>query len=240
MTQESAAARPAGWPVPASWPGLAAGDVHVWLISLEAAASWQEGYALLSDEERRRADRFRKSASRADYIAAHAAMRQILGRYLNQPPGRVRLARDAAGKPVLEDNSPELSFNLSHSGPWAMLAVTPDRAVGCDIEVMRPEPPYEAGRMVFSAEEQRSLEAAPEAGRAARFYELWTCKEALLKAMGLGFAREPRGVAALPGRTVAPWWVSGLSGIAGSAAAVATWHRPGRLRCWRFAAEALS
>ncbi len=82
------------------------------------------------------------------------------------------------GKP----EAPGVFFSLSHSGGYALLAVS-DGDVGADLERVRPAPERVSAR-VFTPEEQRWLEAGCD--HDARFFTLWTLKEALLKACGRG------------------------------------------------------
>ncbi len=94
------------------------------------------------------------------------------------------------GKP----KTPGVFWNLSHSGEYALLAVS-DADVGADLERLRPAPMRTAGR-VFAPEELDWL-AAGEDGD-ARFFTLWTMKEALLKASGRGLTLPLREVNVLP------------------------------------------
>lgn len=94
------------------------------------------------------------------------------------------------GKP----ETPGVFWNLSHSGEYALLAVS-DADVGADLERLRPAPMRAAGR-VFALEELDWL-AAGEDGD-ARFFTLWTLKEALLKAAGRGLTQPLREVNVLP------------------------------------------
>jgi 4'-phosphopantetheinyl transferase len=93
--------------------------------------------------------------------------------------GRPRLAQPQAG----------LDFNWSHSGELAVLAVARGIAPGIDVECARQRPrAMELARRFFHAEETAALLALPQADRSAAFFELWTAKEAVLKATGRGIS----------------------------------------------------
>ncbi|MEL7048832.1 MAG: 4'-phosphopantetheinyl transferase superfamily protein [Pseudomonadota bacterium] len=77
------------------------------------------------------------------------------------------------------------SFNLSHSGGVAALAVSSDGDVGIDIEAHRSINPSIAKRY-FSPLECAGLDKLDPAERLVRFFDLWVGKEAALKASGLG------------------------------------------------------
>ena len=93
------------------------------------------------------------------------------------------------GQPRLDERDAELDlrFNLSHSGDLLLVAVARGRAVGVDLEPVRELSHREAvERRVFSADERRALSAVPPERRLEAFFNGWTRKEALAKAMGDG------------------------------------------------------
>lgn len=90
------------------------------------------------------------------------------------------------GKPFLADGP---AFNLSHSGDYCALAVGEGK-VGIDIERME-EANLPALEMTASADE---LAWVRQGDRLQRLYTLWTCKEALAKAIGTGNFRDPREI----------------------------------------------
>ena len=122
------------------------------------------------------------------YGAGRGRMREILGQYTQTPPGELRFAYGASGKPTLTYPAPSFAFNLSHTGAIAALAVAPVDALGLDIEALRPLK-EDIARRYFSPAEVAALEAHPPAARTAAFYRCWTRKEAFVKATGdgLGF-----------------------------------------------------
>ena len=81
------------------------------------------------------------------------------------------------------------AFNLSHSGCWALCAAASTQAVGVDVEQVRPdvEALDIAGR-VFSPAEINALQALSGEARTRAFFQCWTQKEALVKALGKGLS----------------------------------------------------
>jgi phosphopantetheinyl transferase len=82
--------------------------------------------------------------------------------------------------------APDTPLSLSHSGGFA--AVAASRAalrVGVDLECERERDVERLARFAFSAPECAQLEALPPDARVARFYFLWTLKEAFAKALAL-------------------------------------------------------
>ena len=117
-------------------------------------------------------------------------------------PGAVAISRRCArcgdpahGKPELAA-FPELSFSLSHSESFAMIAVVVGRArVGVDIEIERPRSRLDAlAARVLSAEEHAEWLDAEPPERVRAFLARWTAKEAYLKAIGAGITRPLREV----------------------------------------------
>ena len=115
---------------------------------------------------------------------------QTLAAYLGIGMAEVVLVEGAHGRPQLDaaHDSP-LDFNWSHSGAHALIAVARGIAPGIDLEQRRPRPrALPLARRFFDSEETAALAALPEDARAAAFLELWTAKEALLKAHGHGIS----------------------------------------------------
>ncbi|MFT6774497.1 MAG: 4'-phosphopantetheinyl transferase [Paracoccaceae bacterium] len=143
--------------------------------------------ALLTPAERARADAFRFAPDQARYAVFRGALRQVLGRHLNMAPERVALSVGPHGKPQLPGDA--LHFNLTHSGPGAVLAVATDGPIGVDIEVARSA--RLAARLaprVLSDAESAAYDALPPIARATAFLRAWTCKEAYVKATGEGLS----------------------------------------------------
>jgi hypothetical protein len=67
-------------------------------------------------------------------------LRDILGRYLRVAPAGIAFVYGAHGKPGLERDryDTDLQFSIADSGGIALVAVTAGRAVGVDVEEMRP------------------------------------------------------------------------------------------------------
>jgi len=221
----------------------APGAVHVWRILLaRPAGGW---LALLDPAERSRATALPAGESRRRFVVCHASVRQILARYVGGAPGDLRFTTGRHGKPRLTARGP--GFSLSHSGDLAVLAVTPDRHIGIDIEVLRPRPAAAAiAARYFPHNEARLVAAATTKRQAAVFAMLWTRKEACVKAAGgrlvqglclpvgaaNGVVRDATG--ALGG----PWTVRDLGVAPGYAGAVviAGTDAPA-ITCYRWPAE---
>ncbi len=141
--------------------------------------------ATLSEDEKERAARFHFEIDRHRFVACRAVLREILGAELGISPGDVKFSYGAQGKPTLNHKT-DLRFNLSHSEGLALIALSDEAEIGVDLEQIRPErATSDVARAVFTDAEQAEL-VGPD--RVERFFQLWTRKEAYLKAIGQGFA----------------------------------------------------
>jgi len=168
------------------------GNVHLWYLDLRdgsamAEAAYEE---ILAADERLRARQYVFAQHRRRFRAARAGLRLVLGGYLGCDAASVLLIHDVLGKPRLEGHHVGgLTFNLSHSGDLALVAITTGREVGVDIEQVRGvEDPLSLTRLNFHPDEHRSLLAQEGFELAAAFLRIWTKKEAYLKATGKGLA----------------------------------------------------
>lgn len=146
--------------------------------------------ALLDRRERARAARFRFHRDRDTYTLAHAVWRIALGTCLGVGPRDVPLATTADGQPRLAGTA--LSTSLSHSGDVVAIAVCPAATIGVDIERFPARIDLDALMPVFcTREESEELAVLQGSERARSLLELWTRKEALLKAFGVGLLTDP-------------------------------------------------
>ena len=144
---------------------------------------------LLSEEERARADAFGFAADTRDYVVAHAMLRVALGSSVRRPPDRLRFVRDRRGKPRLlpDGGTSAPSFSLSHGRGLVTCAIAADGIVGVDVEPI--DGSFDTRRLArrfFAADEADALDACSGDEQTRRFFELWTLKEALRKALGTG------------------------------------------------------
>src|SRR5215208_5130431 len=176
---------------------VAARAAHVWKLPLDIDKStFAKVAALLSPDEKTRADRFHFELHRRRFIAGRGLLRMILGSYCDVQPAELRFNYAPNGKPTLRwregtcSSGDALHFNLAHSEAVAVLAITRVGPVGVDVEQVREFPEIsEFVRRFFSAREAAEFSTLPCEGQSAAFFTLWTRKEALLKAIGEGIGQ---------------------------------------------------
>ena len=165
-------------------------DVEIVVAGLGAGPeAVRAAAAVLSDDERARADRFACERDRRRFVVARAGLRRVLGARLGARPESVELVYGAHGKPALAPRFADcdLRFNLSHRDDLAVYAISSGREIGVDVEAIHEIPDADpiAARF-FSAREYEEYRALDPHDRPRAFFNCWTGKEAFVKAIGDG------------------------------------------------------
>lgn len=171
-----------------SLPPLSAGTVQLVPFGLAAApAGLPVMLAMLDEEERARADRFRFERDRTAFTVAHAAVRHLLGQHRGCSPAALDLVHVEGEKPVFRDGAGP-HFSLSHSAGTGLIGIAA-APLGVDVEAVRLLTDRDAiARRYFARQEADAILALPEAARHEAFFACWTRKEAYIKARGLGLS----------------------------------------------------
>lgn len=186
--------------------------------------------SLLRPDELSRARRYRQKSDQLRSICTRGLLRVLAGSYTQQDPRAIQFVTEINKKPAIK-NAVGIHINAAHSGDWILLAIGRVR-VGIDVEVVNPD--FAFANLLphsFSADEQQyilttddvepgparhfhagPIQAGPiQAGRS--FYQLWTRKEALVKATGKGMDDDFYRIPSLDGEHRVP---DGLLGQAGN------------------------
>ncbi|MHA6205695.1 4'-phosphopantetheinyl transferase family protein [Dyella soli] len=183
-----------------------------------------------------------------DHHEGRAPLLSVLAAYLGLPADAVQLHETAYGRPVLAPvHADAFAFNWSHSSDQALIAIARGVTPGIDLERLRPHPrAVHIARRYFSPDETAALERLPEEQRDRAFLELWTAKEAVLKALGRGIAfglhrlsiggsSDTPVLGRLEGHEASQWQLHRLLLDNNHVGSVA-WHgEPRRLRLWTLA-----
>jgi 4'-phosphopantetheinyl transferase len=174
------------------------GIVDIWTAALDVSPALQARFqCVLSADELDRAERFHFASHRHRYISARGFLRTVLSEYVQMPPSELEFEYGLHGKPTLLSSfdADTVHFNLSHSGGIAVLAVTRTAPVGVDVEQVKELKEFdELVNRFFSVREASRFSRLPKDEKAAAFFNLWTRKEAWLKATGEGIAHRLRDV----------------------------------------------
>jgi 4'-phosphopantetheinyl transferase len=174
------------------------GEVHVWVARPDAVddLTLTDWISTLSEDERQRALRLHFEEHRREAIVSRALVRRTLSRYLGRPPASFVYRVGPHGRPYPEPPC-GLHFNATNHPGLVACAICLAEEVGIDLEPLSRGPEILASAdMVFSLPERQALEALPTAAaRLDRAVSLWTCKEAYIKARGLGLSAPLREIA---------------------------------------------
>lgn len=170
------------------------GEVHLHLTGDEADVSPRLialYEAVLSPEERQRAGRFRFPHHRRQFPVARALLRFTLSHYHPQTaPQDWVFATTPDGRPYVAGGARlKLAFNLSHTRGRVALAIGMTQMMGVNVErCEKGRASLDVAKHFFAAAEMEALLETPAEYRHRRFFELWTLKEAYIKARGLGLS----------------------------------------------------
>ncbi len=166
-------------------------DIELWLVQDQDVQdeSLLEHYrSLLSKEERQRLERLAFGRHRQQFLISRALLREVLAQQLACNPAELCFTRTPQGKPELKAGSAnDIRFNLSHTPGLTVLAVSRGHELGVDAEYLsRQLAALKLAERYFAKSELQQIQTLPPAQQRECFFDLWTLKEAWLKACGSG------------------------------------------------------
>jgi 4'-phosphopantetheinyl transferase len=200
-------------------------QVDVWSVSLAVDGV---GCDTLSAAERDRRDLL-SGDDRLRFERRHAALREIVSRYVGASPADVPLVAGQGEKPRLVDRS--FALSLADAEDLALVAVARAR-VGVDVEPLGDLPLAELDDLAAFTLSDRERDAWRTAADPLLAYQrAWTRKEAYLKAIGEGLDRhmavevevsagsEPPRLLGVAGQAVTGWTLMDLDPASSAQAA---------------------
>ena len=177
-------------------PRLREGDVHIWYPRLDLPdEELVEAFDLLDPSEQARAEKFHFSRDRDRFVARRAKLRVLLCAYLDLPPDQIRYSLGPKDKPAITG----CEFNASSSGGLGVIAVTRERQIGVDLEWLDATQDVQLLRSALSSDERSRFDELPEVEQLPFILLVWTYKEALVKAIGVGLAVTPQRFSSFSG-----------------------------------------
>lgn len=168
-------------------------QIEVWQLKLDLHQPIQDSdLAPLSESERTHALRYYAHADQVRSIATRSMLRKLLAEKTAVQPEALYFVTNEYGKPSLQDYD-DIEFNVSHSGDFALIALSMVGAVGVDIE--RYDRRIDARNLseyVFTPIERENQLETMEA-----FIQKWVAKESVLKALGVGIANHLQSISIL-------------------------------------------
>lgn len=163
------------------------------LVSLTSAITESEivdFLGTLSSDERAQYEKFIGPLNKLQFAVTRALLRKVLANYLGCDAHKVAFTKNYFGKLGLE-NGCDLQFNVSHCDGCCVVALTRQARVGVDVESVAVKRPryVDIAKRYFSLSEFEFLLSVPNKRRYEYFVELWTLKEAYVKAIGVGLSK---------------------------------------------------
>lgn len=145
----------------------------------------------MNEFEKRKIDGFKFYEDKMRCATGKILTKLLLSRYLNLDNTKIEIYHGMYGKPYLKQigKVPLLQFNVSHSGEIVIIAFTYSNNIGIDVEQI--DPFFEHENIVYSFFSKEEIEYYIQREKSLEvFYQLWTAKEAYLKAVGKGLIEE--------------------------------------------------
>lgn len=131
---------------------------------------------------------FQQTANRRFYL------RLLLGAYLGIPGKDVIISRRLKGRPELDSaqSKGQLNFSVARSAGCYLIGISSGADIGVDLEVAKRQAgkPLALAKRYFSQAETVALNAMDKDRLQRAFMHTWSCKEAIVKASGLGIANQ--------------------------------------------------
>ena len=185
------------WGVSGPWwkPHKRAAGAAVVHVDLRPNSTFEaQAWEALDQAESAQWRKFLAAGPRRRFSLCRAALRAILCDRLKCRNDELSFGASNHGKPfsLLRGAPSGVGFNVSHSGNNGLIAVAADGIrVGVDLEEIAGKRNLEALiEAVMGPDEQAELAALQGKEKLRLFYGLWTAKEALIKALGTGFATD--------------------------------------------------
>lgn len=151
-------------------------------------------YEWLDIEERNRWRRFRFDRPKREFALCRAALRFGVCTRLGCSNDQLTFGVSKYGKPfgLVDGNDAPIKFNVSHGGKHGLIAYSRHGRLGVDVEERIDRVDLDGlSATVFGPDEQADFALTYGAEKIYMFFSLWTLKEAMIKALGLGFSQDP-------------------------------------------------
>lgn len=167
---------------------LSSEQIHVFLLRLDLFDD-NDFLPYLSGDERERAERLKIEEKKKQFVITRGALRKILSNCLDVE--EIKFSYGQHKKPYIEEqyNNKSVEFNISHSGDYALIAITLNNKIGVDIEKINQEADFESlSNRFFSEKEKQELLHLNKDEQLDAFFRAWVRKESFIKATGEGIA----------------------------------------------------
>jgi len=142
---------------------------------------------LLDSFESQKSKAFTTAQLREKYILRRAILRKELAKFTGSSTEKINYNTNEFQKPFLENG--DVQFNCSHSNNYFVIAISGNTELGVDIEHYRELNDLDlTAERAFSINEFTKWMSVAEDEKLDIFYRIWTRKEAIIKAIGMGLS----------------------------------------------------
>lgn len=171
-------------------------EVHLYYTQADSISSDKllgRYRAVLSPEEILKVERYRIQKDRHLSLVARALVRYLVSEYTGTSAEALAFSMNDHGKPNLapkeeKNDVSKISFNISHSRGGVVCGICENLEIGVDLEDIRRSVDLGIARRFFADTEVEFLNRIPDSDKKKVFFDIWTLKEAYIKAEGKGLA----------------------------------------------------
>ena len=170
------------------------GQIDLWLADMDHHVDDLASFrSVLTDEELAKRVGIRLERVRNHSILSRAILRSVLASYLRCDAKDIGIETEPLGKPRLgqrqtDEVDNKINFNVSHSGGVLAIVVNTSGPVGVDIEKIRDVDELNSiASTLFSVDQRAALSRLQAEERLDLFFHYWVHREAVTKALGVGF-----------------------------------------------------
>ena len=165
-------------------------EVHIWFVDIDGIhVDTTNLKQYFSEIDIQRFQSISTKDKKEKTIKRQYTLLKILSYYLHSEFNEISLGYAEYEKPYLSSdcNNKHLQFNTSNSYNFMMVGITVDNEIGVDIEKIRTTVDYEKLiKKFFSEKEKEVFFQMDEDKQEQTFFQWWTMKESVIKAIGLG------------------------------------------------------
>lgn len=164
-------------------------SVQIYCIDISVLPGEIEKIRILDQNELKKADKFIFPADKKRYLYSRIILRFLISKYLSLEPGLIKICTNEHGKPYVapEQNKLGLQFNISHCFDKIYFLFTKKIQAGIDLEDLNREVNYMGiAKRFYHPLEYTQLIKTEKLKQKLRFFIIWVCKEAYVKALGKG------------------------------------------------------
>ena len=161
-------------------------EAEVWEFNMQMLHG--EFYTLISYLKEDETERYKKlvdSCKQRNHMACRGLLRLVVSQYISQDPKQIQFSYNSYGKPFVLSH-PAYLFNISHSGNWLSIIVSPNHEVGIDCEMINDKNIGQFSRLILNQKDYAEFNELPRAIKTKQLIQAWTQKEAFIKAIGKG------------------------------------------------------